>query len=60
MWQPEIWPIAYTIIISVRPYAKAIPRKLLAGEDNPKTTVKIVTDADPKKTSAKVPINSAT
>jgi hypothetical protein len=45
--------------MSMRPCARAIPRKVLVGEDNPKTTVKIVTDTDPKKTSANVPINSA-
>ncbi len=41
------------------PCAKAIAKKLAAGEANPKTTVNAVTETEPKKTSAKVPMNSA-
>src|SRR5262245_12245763 len=56
IWQPEIWPKAYTIVTTVRPKAKAIPKTPMPSWGIPALRSAL---PQPAKTNQKVPSASA-
>ena len=55
-WQPEIWPMAYAIVRTVRPKAKDTPIKPIP---TPRKAAARTALPHPPKTSQNVPMNSA-
>ena len=48
------------MVIRINPYANAMPMNDDCGEEKPRAGKNMMTDIEPKKTSANVPMNSAT
>ena len=63
MWQPDTFPIAYTIAAMMNPNANEIPSRsapVIAGTDLPASCSVATTEPGPTRTSSAVPSTSAT